>query len=724
METGWITGFEPQQPTALAVMPVFQLSPVLQEIEGLDTAQKAARAVSAIRVLLEGGRPLVIAYSAGKDSSVMLDLVFEAALQVKAAGLPLPNIIVTHANTGIENPAYQTVAFAEISRIRAFAAKHELPLRVDIAAPLFNDTWAMKILSGRGIPTFANSPTRDCSVSLKVVPQERQRKKVLQELNEEGDPVLLVGTRFEESAERKARMLSRGETDVEPWLETVRNKKGDIVRQEARLSPLAFWTQEDVWVRLAELVDGKRQSYTNAKDVWKAYADGGNSGCAVIGDDALKATAKACGARFGCALCAAVGRDKSLEAMIEADPENGYLQNLNRLQRFIVDTQYDLERRNWLGRTIDKDGYIAIQPDTYSPAMLRELLAMSMTIDRDEAAAAQLLGRSPRFELVSVQQLIGIDAVWSAQGIFPRPFEAIRVWEDIYCKGKSVYPPAGENEVSAQEHELPETRYLYVGPEWDDDRQAETYSGLRNVIMEAAGAYERQDQAIEIARLDIARRRLDGERVTKKEEQELLAAAQRDSGCVGLRTLSDGRQIMDIGQSDFFAVDEEAAYDFLQFEVMDRHIAVEYAGRGPTAGYLYYVQLGLLSTTPQHATTIDEMLRRTSWKERHGLVGASTEELLARSISAAEVVKAKRSAGMLEQDVNRESGNYYGAIERVTECEVLQNIGRGVVVAHERAIIEREVMQGDVMDIRYRKGNVAVRIEAGVAQEAQLGLNL
>ena len=372
----------------------------------LSTEEKVARAHAAIDALMEAGHPLCLAYSGGKDSTVLTSLVIEAALARKTRGLHLPTLLVTHARTGIENPAMDTVVKSEIARLLAYSDQHGLGIRLDIAEPSLNDSWAVRIIGGRALPTFANSASRDCSVSWKVIPQSRQRKRALKELEASGEPVVMTGTRYEESATRAARMKDRGELDTQVWEEPVRNKDGKLVRVELRMSPIAHWGQDDVWIYLGELSSGTRVSYTDAADIWEVYRDGGNSSCAVVGDDAMKASAKACGARFGCSLCAAVGRDKSLEAMLEADPKYAYMLPLNKLQRFIVDTQYDMSRRLWVGRTIDDEGFIAIAPDAYGPEMQEEMLRYALTVDRDEKRAAAHLGIEPRFELVTAEQLI------------------------------------------------------------------------------------------------------------------------------------------------------------------------------------------------------------------------------------------------------------------------------------------------------------------------------
>lgn len=624
-----------------------ELEPALTSVSPSEqtTAQKIVRAKTALKRLLEAGSPLAAAFSGGKDSSVMLSLLLTSAVEYKEAGGTLPPILVTHANTGIENPAYQVVVHHELARVREFALANGLPVRIDIATPMMNDTWAVRIISGRALPTFANSSSRDCSVIWKIRPQERQRKLALRELQASGEPVVLVGTRFDESETRAARMRDRGETDEGIWQQDIRDKTGRLIRSENRMSPLANWTDEDIWVYMSQLRNGTTISYSDGEEVWNAYADGGGGGgCAVIGDDAMKSSAKACGARFGCALCTAVGRDKSLEAMIEADEKYHYLINLNRLQRFLVNTQHDWSLRNWLGRTIDKDGFIAIEPDTYSAEMAASLLAMSLTIDLEERETADRLGIAPRFQLISASQLLAIDAVWSLQAYQERSFSAIAIWNAVVNDGKRVYPPKETEKVKPEKK--PQTRYLFVG-DYDDSHAGSLPffggGGLIDATAIAAGVAEARDQSMERARLSIRDKRSRGEKITLKEEERIYSEALASAGgCIGVRHLEDGRMVVDVRASDMFDIDEEAAHLFLQFEakrMLEQHH--QDPACSPTRAYLYYAQLGILGTTPQHLSTIDEMMRRSNWKIRHGLHRMSRDELITKSLS-----KADRTAGL------------------------------------------------------------------------------
>lgn len=584
------------------LVPVGQ-EPSSCDVYALPTEAKVRRAKDAIGHVFELGHPTAVAYSAGKDSTILLYLVLEVARERRAQGLPLPTILVTHAQTKVDNPAYEQVANGEIQRVRAYSAVHGLPVRVDIAEPSLNDSWAVRIISGRALPTFANSTSRDCSISLKLLPQQRQRKLALKELSAIGEPVVMVGTRFDESVHRNAAMAARGERDSEIWVQEIRNGTGKLLREELRLSPICHFSQEDVWVLLAEMQTGERQSFTDAKAIWEAYRDGGGSSCAVVSDDALKAAAKACGARFGCWSCAAVGRDRSLEAMVESDPKYEFMRGLNCLQRFIVDTQYDMSRRQWVGRTITQDGFIAIGPDAYSAEMQRDLLRYALTLDKLERRAAAVLRISPRFEIVSLRQLVAIDIIWAMQGHQPRPYEAMHVYMDVNEKGGNYFPPSVD--ASRFEKKVPKSKWLYVGRDYDsDDGNSDMYTGARNLMADVVGS-------------------------------------SGSGGCAANTTLGNGRIVMDVDRTPFFEVDEEGAGLFLEWEIYESRLHERTQHLSPGEAFRHYQLLGTFSTSMRHLGDQDYMLRRADWKRRHGVFAMSTEQLLSRSVTDAE-----RAAGL------------------------------------------------------------------------------
>ncbi len=546
-------------------------------------------AQAAIAHLLRGQHPLLVAYSGGKDSTVLLALTLNAAKDQAARGEPVPCIIVTHGDTGVEHPMLHQLALREMAKARDFGRRHGFQVVAQAAHPALNDTWAVAILSGRKLPTFTNSSSRDCTIAWKRNPMVKLRKHLLARHGRPDSqcPVTLIGTRYEESDSRSVRMTERGETAAVPW-----EQAGALY-----LSPLAHWTMEDIWAYLGELRAGRQSAYTDGEAVFALYADAGGTSCAVVSDLATEARKKsrACGARFGCALCTAVGRDKSLETMLETSPAYAWMRPLNLLQRFLVNTQYDWRRRNWLGRKLDAEGFLKIYPTTYAPAMLQELLHYALTIDSMEEDAARKAGLpGPRFQLVTPAQLIAIDAYWSLHALAERPFTAIAIWRDVHRRGNRRLPPQGP---AYAFRKFPPPKWLYVGPDWEGGQPSQL-GGMRDVLLEHAS--------------------FDGDQTGHQDEP-------------------DGRRLLGVQASEMFEVDEANAELFLACEA-ERVLADYHDTRTPLNGaraFYYYVELGVLRTFRRHQLALDKLMRRATWKRNSGLAGhVPYESLLASSINS------------------------------------------------------------------------------------------
>lgn len=576
------------------------------------------RAESTLMRVLQSQRSVVCSWSAGKDSSCVLNLLLSAAAKLAATGAKLPPIVVQHADTLIENPEMRVYARNEMTAVRAFAQKHGIGLSITIASPSLADSWAVRTIGGR---SFAPHPSAnvDCTMDWKARPMERMTKALMKKLQPNKDalePVILLGTRYEESAERAAKMRERGESDMAIRRGTKRVKKTNkttgaveerVVETHLYLSPICFWTVDDVWELLGRAKSGALLAYSDFIETFRVYQDAMGTSCVIVGEDMVAAQKRGksggCGARHGCAVCTRVGKDKSMENMLAS--ESGrytYMSGLNRLRNFLFNIHFDYDRRTWFGRTIEKD-HIRIAPDGYSPATVEELLHYALTLDVEEQEASAQLGIAPRFQLVSLPALFGIDANWSLQA-FHRPYHALAIWRDIVQDGKRYPIP------DVPEYKKPKAvpvRYLYTGPDWNGGRSWDL-TGMRNVVLEAV--------------------RHDGD------------------GCMGTVELRDGRRVLDVETADSIEIDEEACHLFMEFE-FDRAMAEHDAPAfDPTAAYHHYLLLGLLAIHPAGRATYDDMLRRASFKTRYGFAGQLDHKaLLAKTVSAEEAGIKETSNG-------------------------------------------------------------------------------
>lgn len=582
----------------LAVDPSTTAAGAASDFPKDDLDAMIERAEGTLTRVLQSGRSICVSYSAGKDSSCVLNLLLAAAAKLAKASpsVVVPPIVVQHADTMIENAAIHAYAKREMSQIAAFAKAHGLDVTIEVSQPSLSQQWAVRVIGGRALPSFPSNG-RDCTTELKIAPMKRLRKAALRRLAGAKDalePLVLLGTRYGESSVRNAGMTERGESDLE--IRRGIDEKGK--QSHLFLSPIAWWDTDAVWMYLGMARSKAILAYSDFDETFRVYADAMAVSCVIVAEDMAKAVkgSKACGSRHGCALCLAAGaKDKSMENMLASDEQRyGFMRGVNKLRNFIASTQWDLSRRSWLGRTINH-GFIRIGPDAYSPAMMEELLRYALTLDMEEQAAAARARVAPRFTLISLQALFAIDSVWSLQA-YHRPFHALAIWKDIVLDGRR-YPVPEVAEFP--KGKIPPPLYLHVGPDWDEGLGWE-YTGLRDMVLEAV--------------------RHEGD------------------GCRGNRVLKNGLEVLDVCTEDLFDIDIEAASLVLELELEDllarHHEQVVWDG---PAAYRYYVGLGMLSITKGKEAKIDEMLRRSSFKHRYGFAGQIDHRaLLAHAVSAKE----------------------------------------------------------------------------------------
>ena len=274
---------------------------------------RVASATGVIMDLFEEGRPIVVACSFGKDSSVVMSIVMNAARDFAAAG-GKPLVVATSADTLVENPEVHAMAkeemgklhayakehgirFFEMGKLHAYAKEHGIRFFGKFVTPPLLPTFQVKILSGRGIPSWA-SGGNDCTVDMKIFPQKSYRKKLFRMIAEKGvpEPVTCLGMRIEESEVRAARMKANGARAETP----VRNKDGELV-----LCPVSYWSEDDVFEYLGECSSGLREAYSDFKETLRIYAHSAGTSCAVVAQSIYEGRQKkgGCGARHGCFTC-------------------------------------------------------------------------------------------------------------------------------------------------------------------------------------------------------------------------------------------------------------------------------------------------------------------------------------------------------------------------------------------------------------------------------------
>lgn len=565
-------------------MDMFEVVFALPALDVLVTRAKAA-----ITNLFKEGHPCVCAWSSGKDSSVVLAIALEAAREFREAG-GNPYLVVTTSDTKCESPEIWAHIREESVKFRQYAKQHDLRLEFYISEPSIMSTWQIRVLSGRGLPSYAGTQA-DCSIDLKINPQRRLRAKLFRKWKKSGlpEPVTLLGTRYAESQKRALAMQERGEHSSIP----VRNKDGELV-----LSPICMWDTDTVWEFIAEVSNSIRVSYTDFSECLRIYADAGGTSCAVVSDALLEGLGKSkkqtCSARTGCWNCQQA-YDKSLRTMVESEPRYRYAAGLVRFNEYLRNIRWDWARRHWVGRTV-KAGYVAIQPDTFHPREVRAMARMLMQLDFDERQRASREGDRVRFQILPLEYLITLDALWSKNAL-AKPFS---IWADLNDIENGVRYDIPET-TPVPETPIPDAMFLEVGEEWAD----ETWDGLRDVYVE--GLLENASCAPRIA--------------------------------------SDG--LWELDTETQFSVDPEGAEMLLQFEVpylLDKYRQGVPPG-GITSGFKHYVMLGTISVSHSQRTSVDVDLRRSALKDRLGLtLEYDLDKLLKMAVRFSELPDEARKA--------------------------------------------------------------------------------
>lgn len=591
------------------VTPGAPQAPTLSAIEAPIAAigefhPLAAEAMRVIDGLMDTGSPAVMGWSSGKDSSALVTLVLTVAVERTKAGLPVPQMLVVHTDTGVESPAVRLLADGELAKMSAFASQHGLPLEIRVGKPSLYTSWPVRVIGGRALPSFPTG-SADCSKDWKVDTGNRLMDEVFAELRKDKtapQPVVMTGVRLDESTTREANIRARGESATEIWT----NAKGRL-----GLSPIINWTTDDVFEILGYASAGMIETYSDFSETLDFYKAAGGSSCSVIGDmrmtEAASKEKSGCGARSGCWTCVRVGKDKSAETMIESDPEKyGFMRPLNRLRNYIANSQYSWGDRNFLGRTIDADGNVAVGADVYSPTMLERLLRYTLTAQAREQAAAGKLGIAPRFTIMGFRELVAIDAQWSLYGIH-KPFHALKIFFEVMDGNLSDPPITGP----LPRTPVPKYGKLHVGRAWEDDRR--TGDPKRDRILSGG---------------------------IRSHAHEMF----HESCGFETKRLNNGEFTTAWDTEDSFDVDEDGAADFVMLmadEFIQRYHNDE-ADR--TQAVSTYLSMGIVS--PAHASIgrWHQIAQRTAWMQRQGLVGEVQRERLL------EMLEAQRSQGLAQAE--------------------------------------------------------------------------
>jgi DNA sulfur modification protein DndC len=355
-------------------------------------------------------RPWIVAYSGGKDSSFLLQLVWKSVKELD------PNqrkreIHVVCNNTLVENPRILAYVRKQLELIKSEADAQSMPVFVQHTIPVLNNTFWVNLI-GRGYAA-PNSKFRWCTERLKIKPTT---KYVQEKISRYGEVIILLGNRRAESSTR-AKSIKRYE------IKDSRLNKHQLPGAYV-YNPTKDVPTQQLWWYLAENESPWHSDNTELIHIYRNASD--NNDCPLIMDLSTPACG---GSRFGCWVCTVVKSDKSMQGLIESGEK--WMRPLLELRNFLASTinrddpNYNPELyRMPIRRNLEK----GLGP--YWPAVRKQILEMLLKVQ------AEIQNEKPDIQLITPQELISIQIIWQRDCIYEH--DVANIYQEIYSGEKSL----------------------------------------------------------------------------------------------------------------------------------------------------------------------------------------------------------------------------------------------------------------------------------------------
>lgn len=359
-------------------------------------------------------RPWIIGFSGGKDSTVLLTLVWIALKRIREENphpyqLRRPVHVVCN-DTMVENPIIASYVEDVLTKIEASAREQNLPIFVKKTTPKLEETFWTNVI-GKGYPV-PNNTFRWCTDKLKIRPTS---SFLLDQIDEKGEAIVLLGTRYEESATRERSMRKHE-------VEGKRLSKHNTTANTYVYAPIKEMMLEEVWYVINTVASP--WGFDNSI-LFQIYSDASADDyeCPTV---VTNKTHSSCGqSRFGCWTCTVVKKDKSMSALI--DNGQNWMQPLLDFRNSLVEERNKSENRSDTRRNgmpaVGEDGHKSGNyEDHYRARILRELLEIQHQVQKEK----------PHINLISNQELIAIQVLWNRDMIFD--FNVGEIYRKVYNK--------------------------------------------------------------------------------------------------------------------------------------------------------------------------------------------------------------------------------------------------------------------------------------------------
>lgn len=354
-------------------------------------------------------RPWIVGFSGGKDSSVLLHLIWEAISQIPIS-LRRRKIHVVCNDTLVENPIIVDYVNEVLEKIKEAAVEQGIPIEVNKTNPRLEDSFWINIV-GRGYPVPNNS-FRWCTDRLKIKPTSRY---ILESVAKNGEAIIVLGTRKSESQSRKHSIEKRE-------VKGVRLSRHPKHPNTYVYAPIKELLVGEVWYILKKHKSPWGSNYNKIISIYSdASAD--DYECPTVVTDKNHSS---CGqSRFGCWTCTVVSEDKSMKALVKKgyDWMNPLLELRSKLltDRNISDNRMPTRRNG--NRAISDDGQNqGNYTEKYRAKLLEEILITQRKVQEVK----------PKLTLISNQELVAIQVIWNRDLNFK--YKVSNIYNRVYNK--------------------------------------------------------------------------------------------------------------------------------------------------------------------------------------------------------------------------------------------------------------------------------------------------
>ncbi|NVJ53445.1 MAG: phosphoadenosine phosphosulfate reductase family protein [Campylobacteraceae bacterium] len=285
-----------------------------RDIMNITIEKKEENAIEILKhYYLTDPRPFCVAYSGGKDSSVIVYLTIKMLIQLIKENKKLSKkVLIINSNTLAELPPVLKHLESSLKSIQNYADKYNLNIEVKEVTPEIKNSLNVQLL-GVGMPPPSNQ-LRWCTDKLKVFPIDKEITSNFPT----GEFISVIGTRRDESFSRDARIEKK-------TVKGTNLKLNDRYKKASNLMPIEDWSTKDVW----EYLFKQTNELLNVDFLWKIYSDASGKDtkeCTFVGAGGkhIEEGKIGCGvSRFGCWQCYMVrDNDKSLDGLMKSGYEN------------------------------------------------------------------------------------------------------------------------------------------------------------------------------------------------------------------------------------------------------------------------------------------------------------------------------------------------------------------------------------------------------------------